>query len=273
MPSNSIVIPAPPQVRNVPINPAQIGLGLASISGLLSISYGKLFGLSSLATIGIAQAEINALNSRSLTSVNPYNSTADSNLDRKYSPDYDGSNTPPAGSSWGGRMSSSLTGMPVLCPITFVGASYTATNGQVITIPTITFETVLISLKGGKNIEKTDIAGRDNGSVKEYIGRKDWQIDIRAVIVANANVSDGMQTYLSEGKYPEENMEQIDFLLNANISIKVICPYLNKRGINYITIDDGYDISQVEGEWEMQRIVIPCISDNPLIIKVANSNI
>lgn len=165
---------------------------------------------------------------------------------------------------------SSVTGLPVMSAITFVGTTYTALNGQSVTIPTITFEMVFISMIKGRLIEKTEITGRSTGSVKEYIGAKDWSINIKAIIAASQNVSDGMTSYYQNGKYPEENMEKIDLLLNAPIAIRIICPYMNKRGIEYIVIDDGVDISQIEGEYEIQRIDIPCVSDNPLIIQVAS---
>ncbi len=160
-----------------------------------------------------------------------------------------------------------------MCAITFVGTSYTALNGNVITIPTITFEMVMISMKKGRNIEYTDITGRDTGSVKEWISSKDWNIQIKAIITASQNVSDGMTVFYQEGKYPEENMEKIDLLLNAPIAIKVICPYMNNRGINYLVIDDDVDISQIEGEYEAQKLIIPCRSDNPLVIQVANNGV
>jgi len=170
---------------------------------------------------------------------------------------------------WDGRLSSSLNGMPVMCHCRFVGTSYRALNGQIVTIPDIDFETVVITLKQGKNIEKTDITGRDTGSVKEYIGQKDWVIEIRAVVLCSQPVNSTIFNQVQEGIYPEDNMAAIDILLAAPIAIKVDCWYLNNRGINYVVIDDGVQINQVEGEYEMQRIVIPCLSDNPLIITVA----
>ncbi len=169
---------------------------------------------------------------------------------------------------WNGRLSS-VTGLPVMTSISFIGTTYTSLSGQQITIPTITFEMVIITMKKGRNIEKTNITGRDSGSVKEYIGAKDWEIEIRAVIMASQNVSEGMDKFYQDGKYPEENMEIIDLMLNAPIAIKVVCPYMNNRGVKYIVIDDGVQINQVEGEYEAQRLIIPCVSDSPLALLVS----
>src|ERR1700735_852802 len=93
-------------------------------------------------------------------------------------PDGKGGYKPSSSAFWNGRLSSS-TNQPVMTSIIFVGTSYVALSGQVITIPTITFEMVMVSIKNGRNIEKTDITGRDSGSVKEYISRKDYAIEIR----------------------------------------------------------------------------------------------
>ncbi len=185
-------------------------------------------------------------------------------------PDGRGGYEPSQNGFWTKRLSA-VNGLPVMSAITFVGTSYTALNGQVVNFPDITFEMVLISMKKGRNVEKTEITGRETGSVKEYIGAKDWTIEIRAVITASQNVAQGMALYYQTGKYPEENMEMIDLLLNAPIAIQVICPYMNRRGIKYIVIDGDVDISQIEGEYEAQKLVIPCLSDNPLIIQTASS--
>lgn len=200
------------------------------------------------------------------------------NGSRIYEPDAisdgKGGYKPSSTAFWNGRLSSS-TNQPVMTSLTFVGTTYVALSGKVITIPTITFEMVMVSIKGGRNIEKTDITGNDFGSVKEYISKKDYQIEIRAIIVASQNVTEGLIPYYQNGKYPEENMEQIDILLNAPIAIQVVCPYINKRCSGgqptYLVIGDDYDINQVDGEYEIQRLTIPCLTDNPLVIKVANT--
>lgn len=172
---------------------------------------------------------------------------------------------------WGGYMSSSLLGMPVMCRLKFVGTSYTANNGTIITIPDIILETVIITLEMDKNIEKTTITGRDTGTVKEWISKGDWNIEIRAIITASAPLNSDIQSRNQDGSYPMENMEALMILINASISIEVECWFLNKvAGIKYITIDKGFKLDQIEGEYEMQRIIIPALSDNPLIITVAN---
>jgi len=236
------------------------------------ISYDEFALESAIFGTGIKAAEVNA-NSQKLLKQNQLDTIPRSNgvVIPDAEPDGNGGYlTASPNGVWDGRMSSVLNGMPVMCHCHFVGTSYRALNGQIITIPDIDFETVVITLKQGKNIEKTDITGRDTGSVKEYIGQKDWVIEIRAVITDGQRINDTITGgFNQDGVYPETAMEAIDFLISAPIAIKVDCWYLNKRGINYVVIDDGVQINQVEGEYEMQRIVIPCLSDNPLIITVA----
>ena len=235
------------------------------------ISYDEFALESAIFGTGIKAAEVNA-NSQKLLKQNQLDTIPRSNgvVIPDAEPDGNGGYlTKSPNGVWDGRMSSVLNGMPVMCHCRFVGTSYRALNGQIVTIPDIDFETVVITLKQGKNIEKTDITGRDTGSVKEYIGQKDWVIEIRAVVLCSQPVNSTIFNQVQEGIYPEDNMAAIDILLAAPIAIKVDCWYLNNRGINYVVIDDGVQINQVEGEYEMQRIVIPCLSDNPLIITVA----
>lgn len=271
------------QTDNIVIPKPQINFGaqIGTLNNLFGVFANKLLdrqiqddGENEEIKKGINQAQRNQKSSQSNSQ------TLENNLNnlivkKIYSPDATpdgkGGYKPSTTGYWQPQFSQS-TGMPVMSAITFVGTSYTGLDGSVITIPTITFEMVIISMKKGRNIEKTSITGRDSGSVKEYISANDWEIEIRAIVSASQNVvQDGsMDVFYQEGKYPEENMEKIDLLLNAHIAIKVICPYINKRGVNYLVIDDGVRIDQIEGEYEIQRLNIPCLSDSPLIISVAS---
>lgn len=256
----------------------QIQTSISNQLGLQVLSTVESKGLSLLFGTGIKAAELNQRVSKDVRELNNKDLFAGANPDSIYSdnpnpviPDAnpDGKGGFNKTTSWGGYMSSSLNGMPVMCRLKIVGTTYTALDGSQITIPDIIFETVIITLRQGKNIEKTDV-NRSTGSVKEYIGRKDWSIEIRAIITASAPVNSEIQKRSQDGVYPIENMEAIMIMLDAPISLKVECWYLNKiAGIEYITIDDGTAIEQIEGEYEMQRLVIPALSDFPLIITIA----
>jgi hypothetical protein len=251
----------------------------SEIKGLVTqaaIGFGKYYGLSALISTGIVSVNARTQGIGLPTPIidnygnGGVSGVGGSGLESVFSPDV---NNP--GIFWNGKTSTSLQSMPVMCSLTFIGTSYTALDGSIVTIPTIVLETVIITAKQGKTIEKTNITGRNTGSVKEYISQNDWSVEIRAVITASANVvQDGsMINYIQEGRYPIENMQYIYQLINAPIAIKVDCLYLNAMGINFLVIDDGVQINQVEGEYEMQRIVLPCLSDNPLIISVNTPNV
>lgn len=171
-------------------------------------------------------------------------------------------------SRWDGRMSSSLIGMPVMCALRFVGREYKELGGGSIIIPDITFETVVITLNMNKNINMTNITGRDTGSVKEYIGMGDWNIDIRAIITADAPLNDKILKRNQEGVYPRDNMRELWRVLRAPVSIQVDCWFLNQFDIRFVTITSGVNIEQIEGQYTQQRLIIPALSDNPLIIRI-----
>lgn len=278
---NNIIIPAP-QKPNLPI----------SGKDAVYIGFATLFQKSNLFSnlFGLGQGSPDIPDEQTPNSNN--NQQTDNQVSNQFNsnrliapdavPDGKGGFIPYPTNFWNGRFSSSLSGMPVMTSITFIGTTYTSLQGKQITIPTITFEMVLIRMKKGRNIEKTEISGRDTGSVKEYISGKDWVITIDCIITASQNVAQDSNgnilgdQYFQEGKYPEENMEYIDMLLNAPIAIEVVCPYINKRvnasnpqGSTYLIIDDDISINQIEGEYEAQRITLNCLTDTPLVLQVA----
>lgn len=171
--------------------------------------------------------------------------------------------------TWDGHMASSLVGMPVLCYLKIVGGDYRDLQGNVITVPEIIFETVVITLTMNKNIVKTQPSGRDSGSIKEYIGLDDWDIEIRTIITADAPVNSNIQKKNQDGVFPRDNMNTIYSVLSAPIALQVECWFLNMFDINYIVIDKGITIQIVENDYSAQRLIIPAVSDNPLIISIA----
>lgn len=252
------------------LNVAQIIGEIQSAATLNVLAYGERALLSRLFGVGIGKAIGNERLSKfnKTDNANPFSIPNQGVVIPDATPDGNGGFTQTA--QWGGYMSSSLNGMPVMCRLKFVGTTYRALDGTNVTIPDIIFETVLISMRQSKNIKKTSIWGRrKHGSVKESMGQGDWKVDIRAIITQSAPLNDQIFGGNQDGTYPMDNMEALRTLLEADIAIKVECWYLNKvAGINYLVIDDGADVSQIEGEYEMQRVNIPCLSDNPLIIRI-----
>jgi hypothetical protein len=189
--------------------------------------------------------------------------------DPDYAPDAmpDGNGGFIKSSFWNGSMSSALSGMPVMCNLEFIGGTYTDLQGKDIEIPDVNFETVILTVVPNKNIAKTSIFGRDKGTVKEYIGMGDYDVEIRAVITADAPVNDTIERKNQDGVYPRDNMAAIVKLIQAPIALPVECWFLRQFNITHLVIEPGTLIQQIPGEYTQQRIIMPCVSDYPLIIK------
>lgn len=239
------------------------------VDGLVVLQQSEIYAKGALFGIGIKRAilkEKYLSDTKSDTSPNYQIPTG-------YDPDVQvnefGAHISGSGNRWHPRMSSSLIGMPVMSYIRFIGNTYLDLEGIEQVIPDIYLDTVLISATLNRNIVKTDVIGKNTGSIKELMSLSDWNVEIRAIITADQPVNNNVQKVNSQGVYPRDNMSQIMKLIMANVSIPIECWYLNQLGINYLTIDAGFRIEQVEGEYSQQRVILPCISDNPLIIKIA----
>lgn len=208
--------------------------------------------LSRLYGVGISQAQIQEFNNRG--------------LNVEYDIPKDNPDVTDKG-RWSGTMSSSLSESPVMCYLKFIGGTYTDLEGTSTDFPDITFETVVVTASLSKNIVKTNISGR-NGSVKESINRNDWDIEIRAIITADAPVNSTIEKRNQNGVFPRTNMSYIWELIQSEIAIPVDCWYLQLFDINNLVIED-FTTQQIEGEYSVQRIVIKCCSDKPLVIKIA----
>lgn len=232
--------------------------GVSGLSILGNVAIGQLFGVGIRKAISNQKESENKINNKGYNVPNIY-------------PDYPDAIKNAIGgydrtAGWDGKMSSSLEGMPVMCYLKIKGGSYTDTKGNQQNIPDIIFETVVISANLSKNIEKTSIEGRD-GSVKESICINDWDIEIRAIITADAPVNETVVKRNQMGVYPRDNMSEIYKALKAPIALPIECWFLNQFDINYIVVDKA-KIEQVEGEYSMQRLVINATSDTPLIITI-----
>lgn len=225
---------------------------------------GKLFG------IGIDKSILKEELLKNNRNDNPFAASDFTYKNESYNPDAlpntNGGYTKTNG--WDGYMSSSLPGMPVMCYLKLKGGSYTDLQGDIFDFPDIIFETVLITLTMSKDIKKTKITGRNTGTIKEYIGQGDWSIDIRAIITSDAPVNTFVSKRNQSGVYPRENMHQVWQVLQAPIAIKIECWFLQLFDINYIVIEEGVRIEQTEGSYSTQRLIIPAVSDHPLVISV-----
>lgn len=147
-------------------------------------------------------------------------------------------------------------GVPVFVDITLHGGTYTDNiTGKPVTFPDITIDAIICTVTKVKKIVKTEIQGRD-GTVKEYIGADDSQVDFQGVICG------------ANGVYPQSEVSALNRWIDAPVTKKVSSMYLQNLGINNIVVTNA-SIPQIAGGYSYQTFTINCISDLPveLIIK------
>src|SRR6201988_431781 len=104
-------------------------------------------------------------------------------------------------------------------------------EGQVAHIPV---DTALFTVNQKKNIVTTNIQGRD-GSIKEYMGLSDYNINVKGVICGE------------NGVYPQEDVDNLIKFLVYDQSIGIFSQYLNDVfDIDEVVVLD-YDLPQMEG--------------------------
>lgn len=110
--------------------------------------------------------------------------------------------------------SSSLAGMPLFQPLTFLGE-----DGQ----EDLLLESAVLELSRTKNIITTSIQGRDT-TVDEFINNGDWQINVTGILCAN------------EARYPLDELLEYQKFMDRNRSIKIQHEILNALGVYEIVI-------------------------------------
>lgn len=152
---------------------------------------------------------------------------------------------------------SSELNTPVYTNIEFLPDTYeTSIKGKFLTTPQMRFDAILLTVTQAKKIIKTEIQGR-NGTVKEYLGLDDFQVQINGVITG------------PNGHYPIETVSFLKQILDAPIPIPVASTYLNNLGINLLVIE-SYELAQEAGGYSYQTFSISCSSDIPQEIRLSN---
>jgi Domain of unknown function (DUF6046) len=116
----------------------------------------------------------------------------------------------------------------------------------------------LISVDQAKKIITTEIAGRD-GTVKEYIGLDDFQINIVGRLTGSYGVN------------PKENAKILKTILSASQPLAITNWWLQNLDITDIVVT-GFNFAQTEGEYSTQYFSFSAISDNPVEALITNQN-
>lgn len=151
-------------------------------------------------------------------------------------------------------------GTPVFIDVTFGDQNNPTVyrdlrTGIDMTLPVITFQSILVSVTFPRNIVKTEIQGR-NGTVKEYIGEGDASINFRGIITG------------TNGNYPAESVAILKELVYAPVPVPVISEYLNNLDIYTVVFEDR-TFEQEEGGYSYQTFSLNAISDTPQELKLS----
>jgi hypothetical protein len=113
---------------------------------------------------------------------------------------------------------------------------------------------VLLNVSQSKKIITTEIQGRD-GTVKEYIGLDDFQVQITGRLNGTYNVN------------PKELTRQLKIILSAGQPLEITSWYLQNLGIDDIVVKD-FNFGQTEGEYSTQYFTINAMSDKRFEAKI-----
>lgn len=114
-------------------------------------------------------------------------------------------------------------------------------------------DTVIFTVQQSKNIVKTAIQGR-SGTIKEYIGNGDYQINIKGVICGE------------NGVYPYDDVANLQQYMDAAASLPIVSQFLQQFGIYEIVVE-SFTLGQREGFYSTQLFEITAVSDAPVILK------
>lgn len=138
-----------------------------------------------------------------------------------------------------GKLQPSSTPIHETAPIQETGDGHTI----------ISLDDVLITVSQRKKIVITDIAGNNQGTVKEYIGLSDYEINITGRLNGNYN------------KRPVEDLQNLKTVLDLGKTIGVTSVYLSDLKIENVVVVD-YNLPQIMGEYSTQYFTINLLSDN-----------
>jgi hypothetical protein len=117
-------------------------------------------------------------------------------------------------------------------------------------------DTVLFVVNQTKNVVLTNIQGRNN-SVKEFLGKGDYNITIKGVICG------------PNGVYPQSEVDSLIQYLTYEQSLPIVSSYLNEVfNINEVVITK-FSLPQSEGSQSYQKFEIDCISESPIEVLIS----
>lgn len=149
---------------------------------------------------------------------------------------------------------SSQLGTPVMSNLSLKAGSYPL-NGRTVNFQGIDLDSVLMTINQTKNIVTTAVQGRA-GTVKEYISKGDYTINVKGFLVSEDNDS-----------YPADQVRILNEILNAPISLDFTSNFLDRFGSFDLTVT-SFDFNQEAGFINRQAFNINFLSDNPIELQL-----
>ena len=142
----------------------------------------------------------------------------------------------------------SKLGTVVYSNVIFNAGKILDTNGVIVdTWDDFRIDDVLLVISQSKKIITTEIQGRD-GTVKEYIGMDDFQVQITGRLNGSYNVN------------PKELTKQLKKILSAGQPLEITSWYLQNLDITDIVVKD-FNFGQTEGEYSTLYFTINALSE------------
>ena len=146
-------------------------------------------------------------------------------------------------------------GLPVYDTVLFEPLEYTDDDGNTVSLDVpLTLDIAIIEINQAKNIVKTQRAGK-NGTIKEYMGLGDYNINIKGFLVSEV-----------AGAHPDQTTKEFHAFCKAPKEIKVSSNFLSYFDI-YTIVVESFNVRQVEGMRNVFEYEITASDETPFEIQ------
>lgn len=148
----------------------------------------------------------------------------------------------------------SALGTPIYSNLVIGAGSFVDNQGVTQSWSDITIDDILMTISQQKKIVVTEIQGKDN-DVKEYIGMRDFQIDLTGAIFGGYN------------QYPAQAAKDLKTALSAPQPLVLASSWLQNFGITDAVVFT-FEFPETEGEYSTQYFTAMLKSDVPVEVRI-----
>jgi len=155
-------------------------------------------------------------------------------------------------------------GAPIAFPMKFIGSTYQVYDKKGLLVdrvlPDFRLPVVhLATFKRQKLVEITNL-GSGRGSVKEFDGHSDWQIDITGLITPEENHPQGRTGFL-------DILQQLEAFNDCMNSIEISSELLTALGVYRVAITD-VEYGQIQGTKDNLNFSMTLLSDQEFELEI-----